>query len=132
MRKHIFLLFWLTGILFPVGWLGNYWSDYARIYQAFFEPLWVHVVMHAGLFAVLAGVLWILSGRRTTPRAIGLLLSLVALVGIGQEAFQALSRNQIYWNDSLFDLGVDLSGAVIGLTMTWRLRRPGLQPAGFR
>lgn len=46
-RKHALLFLWLAGILFPMAWLTRFSATYGRLFGRVFNPLWVHVLMHA-------------------------------------------------------------------------------------
>jgi len=76
----------------------------------------MHLVMHAALYAglvvlVVAGFDLVLT-RRTAVR-----LLLVALgVGLLQEGLQLIAGVQVLGWNTLLDLGVDLSGALLGYT----------------
>ncbi|MBN1428388.1 MAG: hypothetical protein JXB07_08385 [Anaerolineae bacterium] len=76
-----------------------------------------HVVMHSLIFAVQA---WLISHALKLPgdlhtRHNGLrLLTLILLLGIGQEALQSLYRQEIRVLPSLWDLAVDVAGGAVG------------------
>ena len=117
------LLLWLLGILFPMAWLGKFSGQYRQIFNAIFAPEWMHWLMHAALYAGLAILLVVVFDLALNRRTVLLVLSAVFLVGIIQEGMQLFSRVQIInWN-SVFDLGVDLIGAVIGLGVVWGIRK---------
>jgi hypothetical protein len=115
MRKRIWLWLWIAGILFPMAWLGRFSTGFRRAFDALFGPLWVHILMHAGLFAVLG----ILIGAQLRRKKNGLRLALFAmlLVGLLQEGLQSLSAGRILPAGSLFDLGIDLAGGLIGVAI---------------
>ncbi len=82
MQRLLILLAWLFGILFPMGWLRQFSPGFRQRFDAIFSPEWMHVVMHAFIFAVLVGLIFYVFDARLT-RASGLLaLSLVLWVGI--------------------------------------------------
>jgi hypothetical protein len=115
MRARLWLLLWLLGILFPLAWLGRFSAAYRRTFNAIFEPAWMHVVMHAALFAGLAFLLvlafQIPLNRNTAVTVIGTIL----LVGVFQEVLQSISTGQFMVLPALFDLCVDLTGGLAGL-----------------
>jgi hypothetical protein len=89
-----------------------------------FEPEWLHVVMH---FVIFAGLAILLSSVRRDGRGIplGKLVLVVLVVGFFQELLQYLSDSGWFFPrsavlDSLFDLGVDLTGALAGLAVFHR------------
>jgi hypothetical protein len=123
-RKRILLLvLWLLGILFPMAWLGNFSTSYRRVFNAIFTPEWMHWLMHAALYA---GLVILLVGGFRLPldrRTVLFVLAVVLLVGLIQEGMQLFSAVQIVSWNSLFDLGVDLIGAGIGLGLVWGIRK---------
>ncbi len=57
MRARLLLLILLLGILLPMGWFTRYSALWNRVFAFLFGPLWMHVLMHALLFAALAFLL---------------------------------------------------------------------------
>jgi hypothetical protein len=111
------LLLWLVGILFPAAWLGKVWPAYGSIFNRLFAPEWMHLAMHALLFAGLI-VLLVTVLRLRLTRQIGLvLLGMALLVGLLQESSQLWAGVQVLRWNSLFDLGIDLLGAGLGLLL---------------
>jgi hypothetical protein len=49
-RLALFLL-WLAGILLPMAWFGRFSSSYRQAFNLIFSPQWMHIVMHAFLYA---------------------------------------------------------------------------------
>jgi VanZ family protein len=121
--KKAFLLIWLLGILFPMAWLGKFWRDFRRIFDTIFAPEWMHWLMHAALYAGLAILLVLVFNFILSRRTILLVLGMVLLVGLSQEGMQLFSGVQVIQLNSLFDLGVDLVGAGIGLGVIWGIRK---------
>ncbi len=114
-RRVVILLAWLFGILFPMGWLRQFSPAFRQRFDAIFSPEWVHVVMHAFIFAVLVGLVFYVFDARLT-RSNGLMaMSGVLWVGIFQEGFQWFTHSTVPGWNSLFDLGVDLCGALLAL-----------------
>lgn len=115
MRSRFWTLIWILAILFPMAFLGRLWPAFGRLFDAFFAPQWVHVFMHGLLYAVLGFLLagWV----RPDSVQNGLkLIGLALLVGLLHESLQLLSAG-IWpgWGPELFDLTVDLVGALLGL-----------------
>lgn len=123
MKKRFLLLLWVLGILFPMAFLGRVWPAFGRVFEALFAPDWVHVVMHAFLYLVLAFLLagWL---EPLSLKSYALLAGLVLLVGVFHEVLQLATRGVWPgWRAELFDLGVDLAGGTLGLVL-FRLRSP--------
>lgn len=117
-RKAI-LVFWVFGILFPMGWFARLSSHSGRLFEEVFQPQWTHVVMHTVLYAVLACLLAYQlarrGGRASSMRFVAIALALVMVVAIVQEAIQLFYQARLPGYDELFDVGVDLVGAGLGL-----------------
>jgi hypothetical protein len=117
MRSRLWIILWVLGILFPMAFLGTLWPACGRLFDAVFRPAWTHVVMHALLYAVLGLLLaqWL---KPDSPRRVAILLGIACLVGCLQEAAQLVSAGVWPgWGPEAFDLGVDLSGACLGLLL---------------
>jgi hypothetical protein len=56
-------------------------------------------------------------------RTVLLVLGVVLLVGFIQEGMQLFSAVQVVSWNSVLDLGVDLIGAGIGLSVVWRIKK---------
>ncbi len=125
MKARLWLLVWLLGLLFPLAWLGRFSAAYQRLFDRIFAPAWVHVVMHAALYAGLVLLLWASfkppPGRKTVLLALGL----VVVVGVFQEGLQAFSQGYVWIPGVLFDLGVDLVGGAAGLGASYALFKVG-------
>ncbi len=114
MKRNLFLVFWIVGILMPMAWLVRPSPVAYRIFNTLFSPAWMHILMHGLLFAVLGALLMQrLSG--TPARRVGLTLTLVLAAAILQEGFQLLSRQSVLHPDNLFDIGVDMLGGLLGV-----------------
>jgi hypothetical protein len=122
-KRLLLLLLWLLGILFPMAWLGNFSADYREAFNTIFAPEWMHWLMHAALYAGLAILLVVVFNLPLNHRTLVLVLGTVLLVGLIQEGMQLFSAVQIVSWNSLFDLGVDLIGAGIGLGVVWGIRK---------
>ena len=118
MKRNLFLIFWIVGILFPMAWLVRASPVSYRLFNILFEPAWVHVVMHSLLYAVLGALLiQSLYGRLAKGYAVGIVLALVFGVALVQEGIQLFSEQQGPHADNLFDIGVDMVGGAIGLLL---------------
>ena len=126
MRARLALLAWLLGLLFPLAWLGRFSNTYRRVFDAVFGPEWVHVVMHAALYAGLAILLASTLKLPNDRRAVLLICGLTLCVGLAQEGLQAFSQglrpDMVVLGRSAFDLGVDVLGALLGLSALSALR----------
>lgn len=118
MSKKLILIGWTIGILFPFGWLTRYSNVYRHVFDTVFGPLWVHILMHGLLYAVLAYLLAGLLLRRS-PRIsrcrFGLSLGLVLVIALGQEGLQLLTLGKLPGADEWLDVGIDLTGGLLGL-----------------
>ncbi|HSO27721.1 MAG TPA: hypothetical protein VLS48_06595 [Anaerolineales bacterium] len=129
MRRYGCLLLWLTAIIFPLGWLTRFPGGYRQMFDALFSPEWVHVTLHILLFAGLSILLIWVFQPRPSSRTVGMLLGAAVLVGWLQEIAQAISRDYFGLAGIVFDLGVDLSGAALGLAGGfWLLRKINGRP----
>lgn len=80
-RQRAVLFLWVLGILLPMAWFTRFSTIYSRFFQHFFNPLWVHMLMHAGLFAVFAHLVAnYLASRRTTASRSHVVLGVIAVV----------------------------------------------------
>lgn len=122
-RKVFILLLWLLGMLFPMAWLGNFSGNYRQVFNFIFAPEWMHWLMHATLYAGLVILLMIVFSLPSNQQSTLLVLGIVVLVGVIQEILQLLSAVQIVSWNSLFDLGIDLIGAALGLGVVWGIRK---------
>ena len=113
------LLLWLAGILFPMAWVSRSDLVWNQWFNRVFAPTWVHVVMHAGLYAVLVmGLCWLFAKRLRGLQLWGIVL----LVALAQEGLQLWGAARLPgWGEG-FDLLVDAGGAAIGW-LIWRLLR---------
>ena len=88
-RRHIVLLLWILGILLPIAWLSQYSPGCVQVFGFLFAPLWMHLLMHALLFAVLGYLAACLLQQRfmaTTWAAVLGALPLVVVIAALQEA----------------------------------------------
>ncbi|MBC8507452.1 MAG: VanZ family protein [Anaerolineales bacterium] len=120
--RYLWLLLWLVGILFPMAWLGNFSEKFQQMFNTLFSPEWMHWIMHALLYAALAVLIMIVFERPLTKSSLGLVLVTTLIVGGLQEGWQVLSGVQILRWNTVFDLGVDMLGALIGFGLSYWLR----------
>ena len=147
MRKALVLVVWLVGIMFPAAWLGQFSTVYRGAFNRVFGPEWTHVFMHMLIYGVLCilllATIWQASGlapvfqNRPDERAGGIdhrlafkLTGVVLAVGTIQESLQWISQGVVPWQGvalsaSLFDLGIDLTGGLLGagMVLVWRVYR---------
>ena len=121
------ILLWLIGILFPMAFLGNLWPAFGKVFNAVFAPGWMHLLMHALLYAVLGFLLaiWI---RPISAKHFLSLAGVIFLVGCLHETLQLLTAGT--WPGllpELYDLMVDVSGATLGMGLWkfWPRRQVG-------
>ena len=112
--RYLWLALWVIGILFPMAWIGKHSTKFLQVFDAIFAPEWMHWVMHAFLIAGLAVFVLKAIVRRVSICSFGLVLGITLVVAGLQEGWQVISGVQILGWNSLFDLGVDMVGAVIG------------------
>jgi hypothetical protein len=116
-------LLWLLGILFPMAFLGRFWPGFGRFFNAAFAPVWMHILMHGLLYAVL-GFLLAQWKPPASPRLAPGVLGLSLLVGILHETVQIIAAGAWPgWTAELLDLSVDLAGACLGLAAAFLFRR---------
>ncbi len=120
--RRIWLAVWLAGILFPMGMLRQFSPAFRSRFDAIFSPEWMHVLMHALLFAML--VLLISFAFNFHPRRkTAIILLLLLLAGLFQEGLQWVTHSTLPGWNSLFDLAVDLCGGTLGLAIDKLLGR---------
>jgi hypothetical protein len=127
-RNHFPLLLWVLGILFPIGWLGRFSPAFRLVFDRVFGPLWMHIFMHALLFAGLMILLVVAGGKPVSRRSAWKFLAAALLAGLLQEGFQAWSQGSFSAPASLFDLGVDLAGGLLGLGLAAVFYKPRTLP----
>jgi hypothetical protein len=117
MKKWMPIAIVLTGVLFPFGWAARFSTTTAALFDRAFSTQFSHVVMHALLFASLALCMMKWCAERSWRRAATIALIAAACAGLGQEAIQAISAGVLRVGDTLFDLGVDLAAAGLGVRL---------------
>lgn len=119
MRRKAILVFWLFGILFPMGWLAHLNTHTRTLFEALFQPQWTHVFMHMVLYGMLAFMLAAQLSRRgrsvSTRRIVVATLAAAAAVAIAQECIQLFYQSRLPRGDEVFDVAVDVAGAAIGI-----------------
>lgn len=122
-RYYLWLLIWLVGVLLPLRWIGRYSESYEDWFDRLFGPEWLHIVSHLLLFVGLAVLLARGFGWGIRPKPALLIFGAALGAGLIQEGLQALSLGELDPLGALFDLGVDLSGAGLGLAglAIWRM-----------
>ena len=124
MKRNLILVFWIFGILFPMGWFIRVSPLGYRLFNDLFSPQWMHIFMHSLLFAVLGALLMhSLYGRMSGGYCVGVVLAIVFGVALLQEGIQLFSERRIIHGDNFFDIGVDMFGSVIGVLLALGLRR---------
>src|SRR5688572_10926660 len=110
----------LIGILFPFGWLGEYWALFGTGLGAVFETSISHAMGHASLFFLLGlTALLALRGLQARPCFYG---GLMIAAAFAQEFVQlAYKQRPLQWDDPR-DIATDLLGAVAAfmLVADWR------------
>ena len=117
------LLALLGAILFPFEWLGERYPAFGRALGGVFADDARHAAGHLTLF-VLLGLL----ALRLAPallRRPWRYFGLLALAGVGQEAFQLLFKRRVLLLDDGRDLLVDLLGLALALAAGWVWQRAG-------
>jgi hypothetical protein len=90
---------------------------------------WLHAAVHFSVFAVM---FWLMAYAASSAwlrgklKTVLLIISLALVIGLGQEWIQAYIRQKIYGLNSLWDIGMDVLGAIFGW---WLVARRG-NPAG--
>lgn len=85
-----------------------------------------NVVIHSTGYAVLAGLI---VGALDAPNrferkhTLAVIAGVGLLMGIGQEILQAVLRHRVFFANSLFDLGVDTTGACLCVLVLYRRAR---------
>ena len=115
MRRWLWLVLWLIGILFPLAWLRRFSPGYQLVFDSLFSPEWMHWVMHAGLYAGLSVLVCITFQLERSRHTLTKVILAAIGVGVLQEGLQLISGAQVFgWNTCL-DLGIDTLGSIIGV-----------------
>jgi Na+-transporting NADH:ubiquinone oxidoreductase subunit NqrD len=104
-------------MLIALAGFGRNSPVYRRVIDPNMAPEWLHVLVHimlyAGLVLLFLGAFRFPSYKKALPVVIGMVL----IVGVVQEVTQSLSMGTIPLRGIMFDLGVDLTGGVLGLVI---------------
>lgn len=124
-RRYLLLALWLLGIVAPMAWFARFSAGYSRAFEWAFGSDVMHVLTHVFLFAVLAYMLAaMLAGRvQEGGRVTAWVFGFVLLVAFLQEMVQLWYKARPFGYPEWFDLGVDLTGAGLGLAVFWLRRR---------
>ena len=107
----------MVGILFPLGWLGNFSASYRRAFNAAFGAETIHVVMHFILYMSLVVIgFWAFKPHMALCSLVTS-SALVLSIGLAQELFQAWSNDHFLLRPLAYDIGVDLTGGFMGLAL---------------
>ncbi len=123
-RLGLILLFWLMGIMLPVAWLASQWPPISSVFTKLTEAEWVHITMHLLLFSVLSWVYCYLSPLKKGWHKLFLILTLTLFTGLLQESLQVAVQNRALGIGEIFDLGVDLTGGLIGYSLHHLTTKP--------
>ena len=132
-RKILLLLFWLTGMLFPMNLLWKKSSIIRRIFDALISSELSHVIGHMILFGGLVFLLFFIFDLPLTKRTAVILGVSVLAVGMGQEFLQLQVKQRAFSWPEVFDLCVDMVGGTLGwyIYQTYLRYRRYLQIAFF-
>jgi len=125
MRSRLWIVLWVIGILFPMGFLAGAWKPFGRLFDRAFAAGWSHILMHGFLYLILALLLaqWI---QPDSLKAALLVLALAIGIGCLQEGLQwVMIKAEVDWSASAFDLMIDSAGTLLGLAAAhlWASRR---------
>jgi VanZ family protein len=121
MRWRGWLIFWIVAIIFPTAALGRFSPSFRQAFNTIFAPGWMHILMHAILYAGLCTLLMLTFRLPLSVRTMAITLCIVFGVGVLQEGFQAFNQGTFTLGGSIVDLAVDLAGGLVGLMiMGWR------------
>ena len=124
MKRNLVLAFWIFGILFPMGWFIRVSPLGYRLFNDLFSPQWMHIFMHSLLFGVLGALLMFnFFGRMSVRNAAAVVLALVLGVAVAQEGIQLISARLPVHGDNFFDIGVDMSGGIVGAALALCVRK---------
>jgi VanZ family protein len=112
MRSYGWLTVLILVILFPVARVAGFNPFLDRLFNQAFHPDWIHVVSHTLLFAALAALL--AAQIHPNPSRLPRILAISLLVGSLQEVIQLAAAGRHPGLGELYDLGVDLAGALLG------------------
>jgi len=109
------------GILFPMAWFSEQISSISVLFNGFFSQQWVHIVMHTSLYAILMVFLCFL-GNQMYKKDVYIVWIFIGVIALAQEMLQIILAGRGFTEHEIFDLGIDLSGAVFGFAIYWGWR----------
>lgn len=107
-------MIWMGLMLFPVAWLARQ-THVTGYWFTLLTPEWVHILAHTFIFASLAVMVLSLFRSNHILLYAGVLL-LALVLGVLQESIQLIAAGMRPGRDELFDLVVDLLGALGGMS----------------
>lgn len=131
MSKTRIVVAWATAMIFAAGVLTYFpVMSMPRTIRRLYKSELVHIAAHMFLFGVLAALIagWLWHDSQERRRLFHwrtlLVLLLIFCVGVLQETVQLWGRGLPYFRiNEVFDLGVDIAGACIGLALFRTLPR---------
>lgn len=119
------LLGWILGVLLPLYSFRRFSTSYGLAFDWVFHTHASHVLMHTFLYAVLAALLasWVPRPACRPSRLLWIVLILIAMVAVCQEAIQMAPEGITLGADEVFDLVVDLNGGLLGTLLFLKLSR---------
>ncbi len=120
--KHVFVYLWMAAMY--AGTLIAALFFHSKLAPPILELR--NVAIHSTGYAVLAGLIaWALDAPRRIERkqALAVIAGVGLILGIGQEILQTVLRNRAFLGNSLFDLGVDTTGAYLCTLILYRRAR---------
>ncbi|MDH5605868.1 MAG: hypothetical protein OEY93_03175 [Anaerolineae bacterium] len=126
MKQKILLLGLVMLIVFPLNFLRLFSPALRQAFDHVFDPEWVHIVGHLGLYAALVVLLRILFHLPAKPLTVALIAGVILILGGTQEYLQLIFKGRPFGPADLFDLQVDLAGGALG----WLASSfPGIDPS---
>ncbi len=110
----------IAAVLFPCGWLGEFSPAFRNVLDRAFPDAWLHAVGHVTIFLLLGSLL-----LRTAPalrRRPIVYLAIMLCFAFGQEAFQAVYKDEFSAFDTLRDLVTDSCGFGMAYVFALALR----------
>jgi hypothetical protein len=103
-----------------MAYLNILWPAFGNIFNTILAPTWMHILMHALLYAMLGFLLTIWS-KPVFAKHFLILASLTFLVGCMHEALQRLTAG-IWpgWFPELYNIFIDLARDALGVSL-WRV-----------
>jgi hypothetical protein len=115
--RVVLLIIWTIGILFPFFFMRRFSHLYKTGFDWAFQSNIAHVVMHVFLYAVFAWLVlsvFFYKNKIITPFIVVLMVLFISML---QESIQLVSiKSPVGWDDAI-DILVDVSGAIIGISV---------------